>query len=182
MQSKLNIQFYEDFNSNALTMIDRSLYNVDIPVDCERLLVTLPGFTHPINVEVTNGFNRAFNAQDFKLVNYATCNCEMMELSDGLYIINYSICPNDLLYVEYNYLRQTNTYKKWNKKMCSLQLLGCESSAEVNKIIKKLQLIDFYLRAAKAYVEECDSPQRGMELQNYAASLLDKINTDCGCK
>lgn len=182
MESKLSLQFYEDFNSGALTIIDRSLYNEDIAVSCERLLITLPGFKHPITIEnVVAGFNTAFNAQDFKLVNYATCNCGMMDLVDGLYIINYSICPNDDIYVEYNYLRQTKTYKKLFKKLCSLQLLGCESGIKTNDLIKKLERIEFYLRAAKAYVEECNAPQRGLELQNYANELLDKIDTNCNC-
>ena len=105
-----------------------------------------------------------------------------MALVDGLYIINYSICPNDLLYVEYNYLRQTVTYKKLFKKMCALQLMGCEANNKTKETIKKLQLIEYYLRTAKAYVEECDSPHKGLELQNYANTLLDKINVDCGCK
>jgi hypothetical protein len=183
MQSKLSLQFYEDYNTHSLTVIDRSIYNQDITASCERLLITLPGFTHPITIDnVDKNFNRALTAQDFKLVNYHTCNCDMMDLPDGLYIVNYSICPNDLVYVEYNYLRQTKVYKKYFSKLCSLQLLGCEGNNKTAEIIKKLKNIEMYLQAAKAYVEECGAPQRGLELQEYAIKLLDKINTDCGCK
>lgn len=180
MVSNLSLQFYEDYNCNTLTIIDRSIYNSDVTVGCERLLVTLPGFKHPITIEgITKNFNIAFNAQDFKLVNYETCNCNMMALVDGLYIVNYSICPNDQVYVEYNYLRQTNTYKKFYKKLCALQLQGCEASEKTDELIKKMQKIETYLQAAKAYVEECQAPKKGLELQNYANSLLDKIDINC---
>lgn len=180
MQSQLSLQFYEDYNPYTFTVIDRSLYNSDIVVGCERLLITLPGFSNPITIEdVSKNFNSAFNAQDFKLVNYSTCNCSWMELPDGLYIVNYSICPNDDVYVEYNILRQTKIYKKYFKKLCALQLLGCEANNKINLLLKKLQTIEGYLQAAKAYVEECNSPQRGLELQNYANNMLDKISIDC---
>lgn len=182
MQSQLSIQFYEDFNLNTLTLIDRSLYNADIAASCERLLITMPGFTNPITIEgIEKNFNSALSAQDFKLVNYATCNCDWMALPDGLYIVNYSICPNDEVYVEYNYLRQTATYKKYYKKLCALQLLGCETKNKTAETIKKLQTIEMYLQAAKAYVEECSAANRGLELQTYANKMLDKLNVDCGC-
>lgn len=180
MISKLALQFYEDYNSTTLTIIDRSIYNEDITVGCERLLITLPGFVHPITVPISTGFNEAFTAYDLKLTNRNNSN--LMKLPDGLYIINYSICPNDEVYVEYNYLRQTETYKKYFKKLCSLQLLGCEEKKSTAEIIKKLQTIDMYLQAAKAYVEECGAPVRGLELHAYANKLLDKLNIDCNCK
>lgn len=179
MISKLSLQFYEDWNTHTLTIIDRSLYNSEITIDCQRLLITLPGFTHPITMIVNTGFNKAFNAEDFKLVNYSTCNCDMMDLTDGLYIINYSICPNDEVYVEYNYLRQTKVYKQFFKKLCALQLSTCEESKKIADLLKKLHMIETYLQAAKAYVEECGSPDKGLELHNYAVSLLNKIDVDC---
>lgn len=180
MISQLNLQFYEDYNLNTLTIIDRSIYNNDVVIDCERLLITVPGFIHPITIDnISKNFNRSFNAEDFKLVNYSTCNCSWMELPDGLYIVNYSICPNDNVYVEYNYLRQTKIYKKYFKKLCALQLQGCEATNKTKELLKKLKTIESYLIAAKAYVEECNSPQRGLELNNYADSLLDKLNINC---
>lgn len=179
MISKLSLQFYEDYNSTTLTIIDRSLYNTDITVDCQRLLITLPGFIHPINVPVEINFNRAFTAYDLKLC--SRNNNSLMTLPDGLYIVNYSICPTNEVNVEYNILRQTETYKKYFKKLCALQLVGCSEKKQTSEIIKKLQTIEMFLIAAKCYVEECNSPTRGLELQTYANKQLDALDIDCNC-
>ena len=39
----------------------------------------------------------------------------------------------------------------------------------------KLSQIRMYLEAAKAKVEDCHEPQKGMTLYNYAIKLLNKL-------
>ena len=58
------------------------------------------------------------------------------------------------------------------------RIAGIMAAKKTAELIKKLNDIDFYLRAAKAYVEECGAPRKGLELQDYAKQLLDKLNIE----
>lgn len=181
--SKLGLQVYDDSNCKILRVIDVSLYNQTITgITCPRLLITVPGFGYPILYDVTPNFNRAFNSIDLTLQsgsNYA----DTTDLPDGVYILNYSIAPNEEVYVEYNYLRQCQAYCMYYAKVCGLDLNPCNICGERKEKIKKLQEIKFLLEAAKAYVEECGAPKKGLELHNYAVSLLQSLDIGCSsCK
>jgi hypothetical protein len=56
-----------------------------------------------------------------------------------------------------------------------LELAACEPSAKIKKKLDKLIEIKSYLDAAKAKVEYCHEPDKGMTLYNYAIKLLDKL-------
>ncbi len=97
------------------------------------------------------------------------------KVADGIYIIKYSVSPNDLVYVEYNHLRITKALTRYNKAMCDLDLAACDPPAKVKEKLDKLMMIRMYLDAAKAKVEFCHEPQKGMTLYNYAIKLLNKL-------
>lgn len=179
--SKLGLQVYDDFNCRMLRVIDISRYNQDVAnIECARLLITVPGFAYPILYEVTPNFNRGFNAIDLTLQsNYN--HADTADLPDGIYTLNYSISPNEEVYVEYNYLRQCQAYCMYYGKVCALDLNSCNVCGDRKEKIKKLQEIKFMLEAAKAYVEECGAPSKGMDLHNYALDLLRDLDVgDCG--
>ena len=160
--------------------MDISLYNQPTSgIECPRLLITVPGFGYPVMYEdVTPKFNRAFTAIDLTLQggsNFA----DTAELPDGIYIINYSIAPNDEVFVEYNYLRQCQAYSMYYGKVCALDISPCNVCGDRKEKLKKLQEIKFLLEAAKAFVEECNAPTKGLELHNYAVSLLKSLDTGC---
>jgi hypothetical protein len=79
------------------------------------------------------------------------------------------------VYVEYNHLRITQALIRYNKALCDLDLAACEPSAKVQQKLEKLRMIRMYLDAAKAKVEYCHEPQKGMSLYNYAIKLLNKF-------
>jgi hypothetical protein len=180
MKSRLSLEINPTANCSKLRIQDTSYYNPDIVVSCEQLFVTPPGFNNPTSIEpVTKEFNKAFTAIDLNMQVEGT---EPTELPDGLYYIKYSINPNEKVFVEYNYLRDCKVRKKYYEKLCALELIGCDTELEKKDkqgYVKKLQEIDFYLTAAKAYVEECNVPKRGMDLFKYGSSLLDKIDLKC---
>lgn len=159
--------------------MDISIYNRDTSlITCPRLLITLPGFGYPIMYEMTPGFNRAFNAIDLTIQsNYN--HADTVNLPDGIYILNYSIAPNEDVFVEYNHLRQVEAYCMYYAKVCALDLNPCNICGNRKDKIKKLQDIKFLLEAAKAYVEECGAPKKGLELHNYAVSLLQNLEVGC---
>jgi len=177
--SKLGLQVYDDFNCKVMRVMDISTYNQSLDkVECGRLLITVPGFGYPILHDVEPGFNRSFNAIDLTLqggFNYA----DTADLPDGIYTLNYSIAPNDQVYVEYNYLRQCQAYCLYYGRVCALDLNPCNMCGDRKEKIDKLQEIKFILEAAKAYAEECNAPIKGLELQNYAVSLLKDMDIGC---
>jgi hypothetical protein len=87
------------------------------------------------------------------------------------------VSPNDVVYVEYNHLRITQALIRYNKALCALDLAACEPPAKVQEKLERLRMIKMYLDAAKAKVEFCHEPQKGMSLYNYAIKLLNKF--DC---
>lgn len=179
LTSKLGLQVYEDSNCRVLRIIDISLYNQPVKkIVCPRLLITVPGFGYPILYNVTPNFNRSFNAIDLTLQN--TFNyADTAVLPDGIYILNYSISPNEDVFVEYNHLRQCQAYCMYFDKVCALDLTPCNVCGKRKDKIRKLQEIKFLLEAAKAYVEEANAPEKGMELHNYALDLLKALDIGC---
>ncbi len=163
-------------NPCILSINDTSVYADIVPVTCETLNVTVPGFSYSNQIDVTAGFTEILTACDLQL---QTVNCgeTYVNLPDGIYIIKYSVSPNELVYVEYNHLRITQALVRWNKAMCNLDLAACEPTAKVQERLEKLRIIRMYLDAAKAKVEFCQEPQKGMTLYNYAIKLLNKF--DC---
>ena len=98
-----------------------------------------------------------------------------MKLPDGVYIVRYSVSPNDKVYVEYNHLRVTNLLTSYYQKLCDLDLKACEPSSEREDLLRQMNYIKTLIDAAVAEVEYCSNPNKGMELYNYAEKLLNKI-------
>ena len=172
----LSLEVPTVMNACILSIVDTSIYSDIVPITCETLNVTVPGFAYSNQFDVTPGFNQILTACDLQL---QTVNCgeTYVNLPDGIYIIKYSVSPNELVYVEYNHLRITQALVRWNKAMCNLDLAACEPTAKVQERLERLRIIRMYLDAAKAKVEFCQEPQKGMTLYNYAIKLLNKF--DC---
>lgn len=172
----LSLEVPTVMNPCILSINDTSVYSNLVPVTCETLNVTVPGFSHSVQIDVTAGFNQILTACDLQLQSTG-CGQTYANIPDGIYIIKYSVSPNDLVYVEYNHLRITQALIKYNKAMCNLDLAACEPTEKVQEKLNRLRMIRMYLDAAKAKVEFCHEPQKGMTLYNYAIKLLNKF--DC---
>lgn len=168
-------------NCEILSIRDTSTYSNLLPMDCTELLITLPGFTSSILVQTTPGFFINLNACDLG-IQTTGCNEQRAPLSDGVYVIRYSVAPNDKVYVEYNHLRITNILNAYYKTLCCLDLNNCEPFSDKADLIKELQYIKTVIDGAVANVEYCSSPSKGMDMYNYALKRLDKIICkSCGC-
>jgi hypothetical protein len=176
----LSLEVIDTMNPCQLLVMDTSIYNEDAPAKCQVLEITYPGFNRPVQFgedDLALGFNEIFTACDLEL-QIDGCGTNFNDLSDGIYILKWSVSPNDLVYVEYNHLRITNALIRYNEALCGLDELGaCSPDAELSKKLDELRMIKSYLDAAKAKVEVCHEPLKGMELYNYALTLLDKF--DC---
>lgn len=171
-------------NKCILRVVDTSVYNPLNPPVCPRLLITLPGFNVPVSFDDTQiqpGFSLNLTACDLELQK-TNCGTSYDDLPDGIYIIKYSVSPNDLVFVEYNHLRITKALYMIQCILCFLDLGTCDPPEQIKAKLEQLRLVRTYLDAAKANVEFCHHPKKGMELYRYAIKLLNKLacNTNCG--
>ena len=177
-QHKLSLEATDTLNTTILCLVDTSVYDSNVTLDCPILEITLPGFTHPVQFTTPNinsGFIKNFTACDLE-IQTANCNTTFNDLPDGIYVIKYSVSPNDIVYVEYNHLRITKALNCYNTIMCDIYVAACDPTSEIKEKLDKLALIKSYLEAAKAKVETCHEPQKGMALLSYANKLLGKFN------
>lgn len=172
-------------NECILKLLDTSVYQlVDpaIPVVCPTLNITVPGFNYSNQIDATNFYNNGFEtitACDLQLQN-TNCGTSYFNLPDGIYIIKYSVSPNELVYVEYNHLRFTHALNKYYKILCDVDVSDCDPPFKIKQKLEELRLIFMYLQSAKSKVEFCHEPQKGMSLYNYALKLLNKLScTNC---
>jgi len=181
-QHVLSLEVPDTMNPCLLRVVDTSIYNEDSPAKCQVLEITYPGFNVPVQFgedDIELGFIRNFTACDLEL-QIDGCGTTFNDLSDGIYILKWSVSPNDQVYVEYNHLRITNALIRYQSVLCELDLGTCSPDSELSKKMTELAEIKMYLEAAVAKVEFCHEPLKGMELYNYALKLLDKIDcTSC---
>lgn len=174
MRHQLSLEIPTIYNARLLRVDDSSIYTSVLPVDCSRLEITVPGFVTPIAIEVEEGFSSYFNACDLGLQTVG-CAEETHNLPDGIYVVRYSVSPNDHVFVEYNHLRMTQAMNLYYTKLCALGLGSCEPDSETKGVLRKFQLVRSFMDAAKAKVEYCHEPGKGMELFLYAQRLLGKV-------
>jgi hypothetical protein len=176
-QHVLSLEVPETMNPCLFLVADSSVYNPDVDVKCPVLEITLPGFTVPVQFgedKISPGFNEVLTACDFE-IQVDGCGTTFNNLPDGIWIIKYSVSPNDQVYVEYNHLRMIGALTRYNSILCELDLGTCDPDRELKAKMDKLREIRMYLDAAKAKVEFCHEPAKGMELYKYAIKLLDKF-------
>lgn len=167
-------------NCDIFCIKDTSQYSSDLAIDCEELLITAPGFNSPALIKVQHGFDLCLNSCALS-IQTSDCGSSRGNIPDGVYIIRYSVSPNDKVYVEYNHLRVTNLLAKYNHVLCDIDMKPCEPSSERAEVIAELNYIRTLIDAAIAKVEYCQSPQDGMDLYLYAKKRLDKIDCSAIC-
>jgi len=180
----LSLEIPDTLNKCIFRVVDTSVYAPGIEVTCPLLQITLPGFIHPVNFsppQITPGFNLNLTACDLG-IQTSNCNTEFYDIPDGIFIVKYSVEPKDLVYVEYNHLRITCALNKVQQIYCELDMGACAPDQTVAAKLEKLRLIQQQLLAAKANVETCHDPKKGIELYRYAVSQLDKLSCGTTCK
>jgi len=171
-------------NCNLLCIKDTSQYSSELAVDCEELLITLPGFTVPVLLKVTKGFDMCLTACALA-IQKLNCGTLQQEIPDGIYIIRYSVSPNSKVYVEYNHLRVTRLLTKYYQVLCDLDIQACQPQVYKQELLDEMSYIKIMIDAAVANVEYCQSPAQGMQLYNYAKDRLNKVicpSGNCGSK
>lgn len=176
-QHVLSLEAPDTMNLCQLRVVDTSVYNPDVEIKCPILEITLPGFSYPVQFgddSIAPGFILNLTACDLE-VQTSGCGTQFNSLPDGIYILKYSVSPNDKVYAEYNHLRITKALTQYQGVLCELDIAACAPNNEQVTKMKKLAEIKSYLEAAKAKVEFCHEPAKGMALYKYAMKLLNKF-------
>lgn len=170
----LSLEAPDTMNLCQLRVVDTSVYNNEVDIKCPKLEITIPGFNYAVQLTeetIAPGFIENLTACDLG-VQIDGCGTTYNTLPDGIYVIRYSVSPNDQIYVEYNHLRITKALHMYNNILCELDLGACEPDAKLDAQLTKLRKAKQYLDAAKAAVETCHAPNKGLELYKYALKLL----------
>lgn len=178
---QLALDIPDTLNESVFRVIDASIYSPDVPTECPKLEITLPGFTLPaVITDIEPLFSVNLDACQLG-IQIHNCGIQFNTLPDGVYIVRYSLSPNDKLYVEYNHLRITCALNKINKILCCLDLKDCEPVEPTKSQIRELQDLWMMLKGAKSNVEYCHHPKKGMAMYKYIMGRLDKLSCACGC-
>jgi hypothetical protein len=179
MVSKLYLDIPETSNPKTIRVLDSSLYNEDINISCSRLEITPPGFDYPIVIEVTPYFNLALNTSTLGLEKVSKYS-DLSDLPDGVYTFRYSIAPNDKVWVEYEYLRTQQLSNRYLTQYCKAKLSNLDPNRDQNKKLRQILDIRQMIDAAKAEVEFCGNRDKGLEIYDFAAKNLSRLETG-GC-
>ena len=166
-------------NCELLCIKDTSQYSKELAIDCEELLITLPGYSVPVLIKVDNGFDMCLTACTLALQT-DNCGTTQAQIPDEIYIIKYSVSPNSKVYVEYNHLRVTKLLTTYYEVLCDLNVQPCQPDINKQELLSEMYYIRTMIDAAVSNVEYCQSSAQGMQLYNYAKQRLNKISCPSG--
>jgi hypothetical protein len=180
-QHQLALEIPDTLNTCLLRIVDMTTYNENVPVDCPTLQITAPGFTTAAEItDMGTEFAVNLTACDLGL-QLTNCATFRNALQDGVYVIRYSVAPNDVVYVEYNHLRISDALTKINELLCCLDVPNCEPTGPIKQKLQEVTFLSTMLKAAKAKVEYCHNPKEGMAIYTYVTAQLKKLACGCGC-
>jgi len=176
-QHILSVQVDDTYNPGVFLVRDTSIYTSSLPVSCQSLQITPPGFTTPtVIVPTTQNFQYVLNACTLGIVNPTGCSDMCPNIPDGIYGIWYSVSPNDKVFVGYQYLRVVQAINRLNKYLCALQLPNCLPDQELTYELQNIDIIRNYLRSAQTNVNELHELTDGINQYRYAIDLMNKMS------
>ena len=183
-EHQLSLEIPEITCPDRIRIWDSSVYADSLLVDCETLDILMPGYSQSVQFLYTDsptpleyGFDRIFTAVDLGL--QAQGSTTLKCLPDGLWVIQYSVSPNNVKYVKYYHLRTVEAMLTYYKELCKLQLAQCEPTAQQKQHLADLRYIKMLLDAAKAKAEYCHAPDQAVAMLQYANSLMKKYQDGC---
>jgi len=174
-KQSLSLDIADFLNTCIIHIVDTSIYAPSLPITCPTLEITPPGFNLPI--VITNRaplFTANITACDLG-IQQSNCDNYNNFLVDGIYIIRWSVSPNEVVFVEYNHLRIATIMTTYMNVLCKLDISNCAPDIEIEQKIREAQFIKTLIDAAKAKVEIAQNPQAGMAIYNYARQRLNKL-------
>lgn len=178
MISQLDFYIEDVLNPKVLIIKDSSFYNPDIVPTNPQLVIQYPGSQNYVITSAGINFTYTINSNTIGLTHVYTSSA-LADLPDGLWTIKYSICPNDDLFVEYTFLRNTKQLIKYHNLFCSLEIQKCNRK-EYEEELKKLRELKQKIDAA-VYLAECGKYNQAIELYDANCHTLDSMSQTCKC-
>ncbi|MCA9495585.1 MAG: hypothetical protein KC589_01470 [Nanoarchaeota archaeon] len=178
MITQLDIYIDEVLNPKLLIIKDTSWYNPDIVPSNGVIDVKNPIDNKIYSIPVGKDFLFTVNSNTLNITNVSDFK-QLKELPDGIWTVKYSICPNQELFVEYSFLRNTKQTIKWMNLYCKLDLEKCNKK-NYQEELKSLRDIKDLIDAAK-YKADCGKYEQSLELYDRANQLLDSFSGKCKC-
>jgi len=174
----LSLNIPDVSNEGIFVIEDLSVYTSLLSIQCPELQILPPGYSVPSVVDgFLPGFRLVLNACTMGIMTAANCATSCPALPDGIWNIRYSVSPNAVVYVEYNYMRTTHAMIMLMELYCSVGMKPCLPDQETIYQVQQLDLIRDYLVTAKGLVEQENKPKDGMDLYRYAITLMNKLSS-----
>lgn len=177
----LNLNVPHHLTECILRIEDFSVYNSILPIMTPTLQIQVPGFKDCVEFTLlttpalTSDFVLNLNACNLNLQD-TNCGLQQYPLPDGIYKIQYSVAPNEDVYVEVNHLRTTHLRLRLKREYSTLNIGPTEPSSELKRQLELLSTIEQYLEAAEAVLTHNNDCPKAMELYEFAKRLLDKMS------
>lgn len=179
----LNVNVPEDQMTECIFRIeDYSNYSSVLPITNPQLVIQLPGnlacvtFGSATTPAIAPGFALNLNACMFG-IQTENCGLKQYPLPDGIYLIDYSVAPNDLLSFTQHIFRTVSAKLRLKGLYAKLNLGPCEPTGELKARFDALDRIDRFLKVAKIKAEIEGDCAGAMRLYEYAVALMEKV--DC---
>jgi len=177
MQHKLDIVFARQNNPKYLYVIDASTYNSQINVQQPKLDILLPGRTTPVEFAFTPNTANQITSFTLGLTSYS-----FIDLPDGLWTIQYSVCPSDKLFKKFTFFRISSLYQKYYLALSKVKInFACNTDVIYTKSDEDLlRSIFILLNGIEANAESCNfETAKGM--YKKAEFLIDTLINTQNC-
>ena len=163
MRTKLGLSPLCTLDCTVMMLVDTSVYNTDLPVECPYLDITPPGYINPVRVVYTPNTSIQINTVNLGL------STTPGNLPSGVYKIRQSIKPNTEMFKEYHVLYTLPERKKLaacvNTNACN-----CDDDTELSLIYTGLLMAE-----ELTYFED---PIKG---EKVFKALCVRLNEICSC-
>jgi len=159
MKTNLDFQIVEDYKDlMSFSIIDKSSYNVDLPIKNPIVEIQLPNYTTKSILY--------YNPRQVNTVNNFLLGLGESELNSGLWRFRFSINPNTTLFQEVTTLIITPEINKLLRSLCN------DSS---NENVLKIADLKSKLELAKYVTETCNE-DKGLLLFNETVREINTLN------
>ena len=168
-KNELAFEIIDTGNEKTFVFVDCSQY-IKMP-DSPVLVATLPGFCDSAIAEIRFDQVNTLNSYSLNL-NKAQRDSQLLLLPDGLWTLQYQICPYDYIYTTKNYLRVTTLNNKLKQVYNSLDLYACESKTSD---YLKHQLVNIHMLIEGAKAAANVNPDKATEYYKSADKLVNDV-------
>jgi hypothetical protein len=167
------------FNSKYLYLNDLSRYDPELLVAQQRICIAVPGYD-TYTVLWPNGQRTV--ALDSILLGITTDT--LSDLPDGVYEIEYSVSPNNEVYLRKKFMRTSALYLKWLNENLKTDVeiernaIDDRGNLEIDKRVKVLTHTLTLITGAKASAEIYNDTVNAEKMYKQACYEIDKINED----